>query len=442
MSRRKLVFSLLVVALLTAGAWQLGQAAYQHQRDALISELATEVAQGNPNVAVHAVKQLARFDEHAARPLLEAAGGSRPRVAPAARWAIDDLLKHWREDAGAARRYERRLRQLATTLVQQVDGFSADAQVWAHELADGLLHATEELPVGQRLVVVRCCEITLQATREAAEQGAGSAVAAQFPNRSAVAELPFARTPAPKNDRLAQLKALPLANDAAANSAAATAEDDAPWSALPVLGETDDYAPAPQRHLREANPMRSAPLTPAAEQRGSWQPQWTEVDRLEMARRSLPTSDAPAEQRDTSLPPNVAERLALELAELQPRELLVRLVSAPTTEKPVVQHEFVRRGLGSMPVQLATHLVSDDVRQRARAVQQVTRTPGVRGRTWISMLCDDPAADVRLAAVTLLATADDAELLEKAWQTVLNDRDPRFAQLVEPLREKRDSLRR
>ena len=55
---------------------------------------------------------------------------------------------------------------------------------------------------------------------------------------------------------------------------------------------------------------------------------------------------------------------------------------------------------------------------------------------------DDEDVDVRLVAVTIMATSNDRQLIEKAWQVAIRDHDPRIAGLAERLRTRRDGARR
>jgi hypothetical protein len=41
-----------------------------------------------------------------------------------------------------------------------------------------------------------------------------------------------------------------------------------------------------------------------------------------------------------------------------------------------------------------------------------------------------------------MATSDDAQLIEKAWQVSIRDRDPRIAGLAGRLRERRETVQR
>ena len=68
--------------------------------------------------------------------------------------------------------------------------------------------------------------------------------------------------------------------------------------------------------------------------------------------------------------------------------------------------------------------------------------PGIDARPWLMLLADDVDADVRLLAVTIMATSDDAGLIEKAWHVSIRDRDRRIAGLASRLRERRGTAQR
>jgi hypothetical protein len=71
-------------------------------------------------------------------------------------------------------------------------------------------------------------------------------------------------------------------------------------------------------------------------------------------------------------------------------------------------------------------------------VQDLPATPGIGSAAWLLMFAEDADAEVRLSAVTMMAASSDEELLEKAWQVALHDRDPRIASLAQRLRVRRD----
>jgi hypothetical protein len=58
------------------------------------------------------------------------------------------------------------------------------------------------------------------------------------------------------------------------------------------------------------------------------------------------------------------------------------------------------------------------------------RDRNIDARPWLVLLADDVSAEVRLGAITVMATSNDAMLLEKALAVALRDRDPRIADLA------------
>jgi hypothetical protein len=78
-----------------------------------------------------------------------------------------------------------------------------------------------------------------------------------------------------------------------------------------------------------------------------------------------------------------------------------------------------------------------------RLVDNVLAQPGGGSEAWLLLLAADSDPDVRLFAITFMATSNNTALVEKAWQAAIRDHDPRVADLAIRLRERRESpLRR
>ena len=119
------------------------------------------------------------------------------------------------------------------------------------------------------------------------------------------------------------------------------------------------------------------------------------------------------------------------------RRLLERWQAAKGDEIQFVEHDLATRGFKRLSKPLVEQYLSDDVNDRLQLVDSVLTEPGVDARPWLLLLADDENADVRLLAVTIMATSDDKALVEKAWQVAIRDRDPRIADLAGRLRERR-----
>ena len=100
-------------------------------------------------------------------------------------------------------------------------------------------------------------------------------------------------------------------------------------------------------------------------------------------------------------------------------------------------------GLGSYPSLGAAILLR--IKQKIGCDSSTRYSPSPAAARGHGYCCwpSDPDADVRLFAVTLMATSNNASLMEKAWQVAIRDHDPRIADLAGRLRERREGpLRR
>jgi hypothetical protein len=125
------------------------------------------------------------------------------------------------------------------------------------------------------------------------------------------------------------------------------------------------------------------------------------------------------------------------LADVDSRELLRRWLDIDGADVIAIEEELTKRGFGMLTARLVQQFVSDDTQDRLQLVDEVLIEPGVDARPWLLLLAEDADADVRLAAVTIMATSGDKALIENAWQATIRDRDPRIAAMAVRLRERR-----
>jgi hypothetical protein len=151
-----------------------------------------------------------------------------------------------------------------------------------------------------------------------------------------------------------------------------------------------------------------------------------------------PAPSSPPDER----PPQHLEAMESPLAEVDSRTLLQRWLSADAANKAALEMHLAKRGFGRLSEPFVRQFSSSRTEDRLEFVDKVVTTPRVDARPWLMLLAEDRDADVRLAAVTIMATSNDATLVEKAWQAAIHDRDPRIAGLAERLRERRAATRR
>jgi hypothetical protein len=108
---------------------------------------------------------------------------------------------------------------------------------------------------------------------------------------------------------------------------------------------------------------------------------------------------------------------------------------------PSEQQLLKERGFNRLPAPLVEKLLSN-AHDRLKLVDDLLQEPDINARPWLILLAGDVDAEVRLAAVTVMATSNDASLVEYAWQTAIHDRDPRVAALANRLKERRAAIQR
>jgi hypothetical protein len=186
----------------------------------------------------------------------------------------------------------------------------------------------------------------------------------------------------------------------------------------PVILDEDDAPPAPPKFTPESTPR------PLRQEKNA-------EESLDLA-RPMPVAD----------PPQQAVKPTDEWASLSSRALLGEWLIATGPKKSSLEAELRDRGFGRLRsdvVRLA--LSTTNSTDRVLLVRDLPGIPGLGTKAWLMLLADDSDAEVRLAAVSAMATSGDGELVECAWNVALHDHDPRIAALAERLRYRRELSR-
>ncbi len=86
--------------------------------------------------------------------------------------------------------------------------------------------------------------------------------------------------------------------------------------------------------------------------------------------------------------------------------------------------ELIRRGFDGNQITIATRIASADVPTRLELVEAIARTESIDPRPWLLMLLDDENRDVKLRAISVLATMDDPEVGRELRMRVVDQSDP------------------
>jgi hypothetical protein len=419
------------------------------QRADIIARLTDQIDQGSTPEATAAVRQLGTMPYPPIGSLVAAAANNDHEIADEAQLAISRLLRRCQRNLETKRRVRlvaRQLDELAELLHANMDEFSQQDHDWLATTARKILELANRCSVGQTpLVAVHCDAIieTMSTNKSAEVTAAEGDLPAKPP-----AIQKNGTTTEDQNSSSARHTRLNQEFDAYANQQQNThyvndnsnqnAGGDTQSEMAPITATTD-------------NRQNDATLDNAASQDAPSDVPERESPSSRPVFRILPAAPlkptlvvpqvAPAPGSNTL---RIADARAAtrEAAGVTSRELIKCWLEAQGFEASALKEELAVRGFSSLPRELAQRLASHDARERLQLVDDVLATPDVSARPWLTMLADDSDADVRLAAVSIMATSSDPDLIEKAWQTAIRDRDPRIADLAGKLRDRRENIGR
>jgi hypothetical protein len=404
------------------------------QRAEVVADLAAQVAHHDTPEATAALRQLAAMPRPPVDVLVTAATSADAHISHEAQLLVSSVLRRWQRrieaDRGVAG-VARQLAELAQALDKHHAAFSASDHAWLRKTAEKILRLANRIPSPHVPLLAPHCDAVLAAV-EARERSLTSLVnhdlaavpPPEITKAAAPAELLSQQPPEPANSlrELSRRTVSPFAVSAD-NTDLEVEESD--------MGEKMD--PAQRIHV---------PALPEAVNHPDQTPVWEHpgldgTPALPISRPSIDDRTAAGKR-----PPGTENAAHSSLEGVTSRELLRRWLEADGKQVLPVETELTRRGFVRLSARLVEPLFSNNAEERLRLVDDVLTEPGIDARPWLVLLADDADADVRLLAVTIMATSDDLTLIEKAWHVSIRDRDPRIAGLAGRLRERRDMAQR
>jgi len=371
------------------------------------------------------LRKVAALGEPGIPVLVEALGSQRESVARAANRLLTQRLDSWQRSS--EEEDERHQAILVEALAEQVGGFGPTAQRNAARLATRVLQWLPDPKVVDRSHVIACCERVFRATEASGglpsdeqlaawsmpqEEEAASGADRLRPDDPGEAAASIARLgPLPGGGLPVPLFSEPQRQpEALEPSPLADADAERPrrLSALPIarllnpLCQPDALSHAPEEVVRGPS------LTvPAVEQPS------TELSPLRSLRASEPGNGAPLGS-------------AREVTRMETLEVMRLLQAEDEGTVAAARAELGRRGFRTVHFDLARRLFDPDPQVRRRLAVVLPRLRRVDPAPWLLALCRDPAAEVRLAAVTAAASLGKPDLLEQVEQLAGQDPDPRI----------------
>lgn len=394
----------LLVALALAAGWI---AARTWRGQLVADQWRHHLAEVGDADAPRLTREAAALGERGIGLLVEALGSRRAAVATAARETLADEMDRWatlpNDEASP------KLAALAAALAERVHRFGPVGRGWAADFVARLIQWPTDSEVIDQGKFLADCGAVLEATADARSRP-------EWDVRRAAAQLDPLRAPRVARDP----------PDGADTELARVLEaTHLPGGGLPI--EPAQVRRFPPRRLSdggEPGPFLASPGEIEPLPSGLAPPPPTRMSQADSKVVPLAGGDASAKEPADD---------GAEFKELETPALIRRLASDDSEEIRRVEEELMRRGMNAVHLRLAHRLTDPDPRARRALVDQLPKLTGIDARPWLLWLAEDPAADVRLAALTVLATSNAPALLDRIARQARGDADPRVRALADRL---------
>jgi hypothetical protein len=300
----------------------------------------------------------------------------------------------------------RRRRQLilARALAQQIELFSPDARCVASDIALRILAVIPATDASESAIVAACDQVlrasAVQRRARLLARRPGSESEAQ---RRGSAEF--------EENRMPRLATLPGGNLFPSGLDSPTSSD--------AIVEREERVEEDRRTLASNEPARLP--EPSAEQMDAA----VETDEeLEAAAATLhhhvaPTGDETEEEAGDEAAAVLRWMFALRANEPSRRHR--------------AEEELKALGFEALQLELAMQLTDPNPVVRRQLAESLPAMPGIDARTWLVWLSRDQHPDVRLAAMSVMATTGDLNIMRRIEQMARRDVDPRVQRQGEQL---------
>ena len=401
-------------------SWEVWPRVGRWHKEQLAEQLATQIETTSDTQAKLVVHQLSSLGVAAVKPLVEAATSERAAVSELARREVDLAfaacqvrLRDQVDDETAEV-----LIELTTALADHAEQFGPAGKQWAEQITLQVIDLANQFPVATSTSLLSQCNRVLESIPPSGPRMQTIAAAAAIPPPKEALPLP-----PPRLDL--QTLAAPTEH---------------------VLATSDKRSRGlrPPGNSEVDQPSKVASNRTVAPPHESYAPEWDVA---------LPKGSSPAHSGGTSLAvdvirersprfsPNIVDvptpqdtrRRLAELRSIPTERLLTRLPLSDRFVAGAIRTVLSERGIGNPELEMAARTKSPDLEERMRLIDDVSTLPAASARRLLRMLLDDDNGEVRLRALTVLATSNDPQLPELARRIAVKDEDPRVAEFASKL---------
>ena len=401
--------------------WQFAPTVVTWHQGELARRLAVQVATLDDWEVKVPLRQMAQLGEPALEPLVAVAASRRALGSAIARQIVDEKLAVWQllakesptNPLGSAPSF------LTAALAKHIDEFGPAGKQWAEHLALELIDLADAMPAEQvGLLLADCTRILVAVPPRGPKMR--TVVGAVGPTKT----VPGLDAPQPKLETLAQASEMDWRAKVQSRAK----------RALEFRGQTglvSTLSPSLSPSLKGAAPAPttlrwSADSGSQEKHLGTLVPSSVGAS-LAGGRQLLQTSAS----KVVDVPnPQAMQNLASDLRRLSSEVLLQRLHRSDFYEAGIIRVVLRERGFANGELLLIQQLASPNVVDRLRIFEVISTLPAASGRRLLRGLLKDQDADVRLRALTAIATTNDPGLGDLARELAVGDEDLRVSELA------------
>ena len=385
----------------------------------LAGYLRWQLAGANDDQTESLLDQLGRLGKAGIPAVVEAFGSPREALARNARNVLWQMVRT--DDESRTRSLE--IAVLIEELARHVDGFSPAARMDAAELALDVLRRPLDGSVVDRAAVTADCDCVLKAARLERRLLADDVL----------------------GDRTGALGLRPDASEVAQRTTGSEESPDAPLASSASLGippqtdlalSTGDVRPGRPGDGTYETARTAAPLASNG----------TDDGRAKSGPSAIPV--APSGIPGAALPPGALaapgtagaegdETNRRDLIAADTVDLMRRLQSSNPSVVAETRAELIRRGFSEILLDLARRLFDPDPEVRKQLARRLPELHSIDALPWLLRLTRDSDSEVRLLALTLLATTGDPTMLSRVQEIAREDPDPGVQRQIDHLAGRR-----
>ncbi len=404
-------------------AWCLWPKVAVWNQQRIATYLAAEIEAADDDKVRVPLRQLASLGTVALHPLVGASASERTAVAELARQIIDEQFDFWHAQAKASRHFDiaTPAAELADALASHIDDFGPRGKQWAENLAIHLIVLTETVPASKAPQLLKDC------TRILASVSPAGLRLRNMPTTSTQTPSSF---PSPTSLPSVPITTLAVPSERVIHVPASAGSSISPQAT--TLRVTPNNIFSDPRTVKQLQTTHDS----------SWSPEWNTGGTSSRAGSSektvpmqpltpQPLSAMASNRRVVDIPsPAEMDQQIKRLRQKTSQNLVSLLPRGDIFDDGPIRAVLRERGFTDAEMNLTNQYSSAKVGDRLKLIDDLSVVPAATARRWLHWLLEDKSAEVRLRALTAIATTTDPTLFKVARRLAIYDKDPRIAKLA------------